>query len=169
MPRAEALGDAARLAATLARSGSKILLRGSQQYFSVKRGCPTPLWLEAWNTDKQVDAPAGCWGCFLELYVDWCSEVEWQSGHITQAHRFPSEQVKLGRVQAVLRWGTTREGWMLLFLFSHPSFLRFCPVSPCYYPLRVPRQAQLSRCTSNPEPVRLAFKPGARSAPATHK
>ena len=100
---------------------------------------------------------------------DWFFRVRCQSGHITQAHRFPSEQVKLGRVQAVLRWGTTREGWMLLFLFSHPSFLRFCPVSPCYYPLRVPRQAQLSRCTSNPEPVRLAFKPGARSAPATHK
>ena len=41
---------------------------------------------------------------------------------VTASH--PNSKVKLDRDQVVLRWGTTREGWLphVLFVFSLPSF-----------------------------------------------
>ena len=35
----------------------------------------------------------------------------------------PNSEVKLGRVQVVLRWGTTREGWMLQVFFVSSVFV----------------------------------------------
>ena len=41
-----------------------------------------------------------------------------QRGHISLAHRFPSEsEIKQVRAGVVLRWGTTREGPVLRFFF----------------------------------------------------
>ena len=48
--------------------------------------------------------------------------------HLSLAHRFPSEQqIKQVRAGLVLRWGTTREGPVLRFLFL--SFFCFFSVS----------------------------------------
>ena len=61
------------------------------------------------------------------------------SPRLTASH--PNSEVKRGRVEAVLRWGTTREGSMLYFFFSSLSPLSplFCSAElVCHLPVCLP-------------------------------